>query len=249
MINHTIRSTRALVLFVLVASLAFSLTGCAGSGVGAQYGDETSLSSLSSEDLGAVEAALITDRLAASAEAPVVSASLLSDVSAQAAAFGRGGRQYHGGTSGAGMGGSAWRGTGNCPVTLEGTLATPTRLLIASQACQVTRLENGALQITLGTGNLITLVPPVDGATVTTVTVNGIAWEATFGTTAAEPLVILRNPVSNRLLTIQESDDGALTITPSGGRANRGRWASDGALELTDDGIGRGYRYRGGRWS
>jgi len=251
MTHHTERTTSPTVLLFLLVALAISLVGCSGASgpAGSGLAAEDALSSLTTDDLGAVEASLVADRLAAAVEAPVVSASILSDVSAQSTTFARRGRQYRGGKSGNGMGGAAGRGTGNCLVGLEGTLASPTRLMIASQACQVTKLTDGSLQITLGTGNVVTVTPPTDGTRVSTLLVNGITWEATFGTTAAEPLVVLKNTRSGRILTIEEADDGSLTVTPSGGRANRGRWASDGALELTDAGVGRGYRFRGGRWS
>ncbi len=248
------RSPSHLIVIFLLTALAITLVGCSSnSGVGAAYEAETALTALSTEDLSAVEASLVADRLAAVQEAPVVSSSMLSasilaEVTSQATGFARHGRQYRGGKGGSGQGGVAGRGTGTCLVGLDGTLASPTRLMIASQACQITKLADGSLQVTLASGNVMTLVPPTDGTKVATITVNGIAWEATFGTTSTEPLVILKNPVSGRILTIEEADDGTLSITPSGGRANRGRWAADGALELTDTGIGRGYRFRGGRW-
>lgn len=252
------RTTHPLAVIFLITALAISLVGCSsGAGAGSGFDAETAVTSLSTQDLAVVEASLVADRLAAVQEAPVVSAnlvanplisgSILADVTAQATGFGRRGKQYRGGKGGSGQGGVAGRGTGTCIVGLDGTLASPTRLLVASQACQITKLADGSLQITLGSGNVMTLVPPTDGTNVTTITVNGIAWEATFGTSSSEPLVVLKNPISSRILTIEEADDGSLTVTPSGGRANRGRWASDGALELTDTGIGRGYRFRGGR--
>jgi hypothetical protein len=230
----------------LMGVLALTLLGCsAGGGVGPLATDPAT--ALTSSDLGAVEAALVADRLVAATAAPMVAASVLADVNALSFSFSHGGRQYRGGKGQNGLGGIVGRGVESCRVEIEGDPANPTRIRVADQNCQVVRLDDGSLLITLGNGNQIHLVRTEAESAPSTIIVQGVEWRVSFGQVPGDPLAILEHSVSHRVLTIEESDDGILSIIPDGSLPCRGRWGLDGALDVAGPDGARRFRFRGGR--
>jgi hypothetical protein len=81
---------------------------------------------------------------------------------------------------------------------------------------------------------------------ITSFEVGGIEWQATFGETSEDPLVILKNLRSGMILRVTELDDGTITIVRDSSEVFVGRWSEDGSLQLAD-GNGKMYRYRYGR--
>ncbi len=241
----------ATLTFLVLFSL--SLTGCSGTGGGSAVGPQTATDLLSDTDLAAVEASLISDRINASVAAPVVTtapaASVVSADVLTASTFAHGGRRYQGGRSGNRA--VAQRGLRSCTVTCDGSFTASGTLgaTIGSLSCTIVRNDDGSLRVLRADGTELMTVPAPTATGPIPLTANGVAWLATYGQTATDPLVTLVNQVSGRTLTVTEGDDGTLTVTSSGGGRFRGAWQADGTMVL-DDTAGYGQRrWRGGRSS
>lgn len=236
-------------LLLLLVCMSFSLIGCttgsSGGGMGSGIPGEVALRPT---DLAVVEASLLANRVEVLENAPLPNAAFVvlpGQTTETGSTFQHRGRQFRGGKMGNGR--NAQRGAGRCQVTLDGSIASATRLWVASEACTIEQTDTGGYRIVRANGSEITVEKPADGTNRTTLTVNGQTWAALFGDGASAPLVTLKNDLSGRTLIINEDDAGNLTITPEGGVNVRGFWNSDGSIEATEDGCGRQYRYRGGR--
>ncbi|RCK78273.1 MAG: hypothetical protein OZSIB_1650 [Candidatus Ozemobacter sibiricus] len=241
--------TRVSGFFVLVL-MACSLAGCGGGAGGGMGG--SAVEPLSTDDLAAVEAVLLADRIDA-AQALPVSASVVADLAPAEGAdpvlanddtpIQRRGRAYRARRQTGGW--QVQRGAGSCPVAVDRTPAG-WRIQAGTETCTATRAEDGSLIITRGNGTQMTIGQiPADGGS-TTLTIGQSRWQVVFGTGEA-PLATLTNTRTGRTLTVTESDTGELTVVPAGGSAFPGRWSAEGELACSDLASGRQYRYRGGR--
>ena len=230
-------------LFVVAVFISLTLSGC-GSTSGGGASPLIGTSSLSTEDLAGIEAALLADRVdqaIALETSPELAASIQADVTSTGS-FQRRGRSYSWEKSSTGR--HIRRGAGTFPIDVAIT-SEGGQLNIGGETCTVSRLEDGTLKLVRGNGSeiLIGSIPEAGGSAV--LDVAGVPWNAVFGT-GDEALVTLTNTRSGRVLIINESDTGELTVVADGDSTFRGRWNQDGEVECTGD-SGRQYRYRGGR--
>jgi hypothetical protein len=220
------------VLFAIMVMAVF--TGCTGS----QNGSADFSSIATNEEIAAVESSLILDRLMASESIAAVSADVLAATSGSTGGMRYRNRYYK--TENYGQGFGLSRGDGSCMTMVSGD-----NIVIGTEQATVEKLESGAIRITRGNGSVIETPAMVSGE-ITSFEVGGIEWQATFGETSEDPLVILKNLRSGMILRVTELDDGTITIVRDSSEVFVGRWSEDGSLQLAD-GNGKMYRYRYGR--
>ena len=227
---------KKLILFVAMMSLMALFTGCASTGSGSSDLAYTP----PGEEIAAIEASLLVDRTLA---ASVISAD--EGVSLRAVTEGLSGSKRYRGRNyqvqGANGGMGLRRGDGSC-----NTVVSADGVTVGTEQCSVVKQADGSLQITRGNGTVITTPAPAADGMPTTITVDGVEWQVTFGSAEGAPLATLRNTRSGMQLVITELDDGSLTIVRDSSEVYQGRWASDGDLEFTDR-QGQQKRYRYGR--
>lgn len=217
--------------FALLFGVAL-FTGCA----------ETSSSDVAytppDEEIAAVEGSLLLDRVLA-ASVLEADASIVASVAGISASKQYRKRTYQTGTAGAGMTLRRGDGTCNAVITADG-------ILVGTEQCVVEKLASGAIKITRANGTILE-IPALDATgDPTSLIVDGVEWQVTYGAEVGEPLVTLKNLRSGMLLTVNESDTGVLTIVRDSSEVYSGRWSESGDLEIAD-GSGKQHRYRYGR--
>lgn len=225
---------KKLTLFVAMMFVMALFTGCAGTGASS----DTAFTP-PDEEIAAVEASLLVDR--------ALAASVISEeegLSLRAATGVYGSKRYRNRNyqvEGAGQGMALRRGDGTCSA-----IVTEDGITVGTEQCSVEKLESGALKITRGNGTVIETPAFSADSTPESIIVDGVEWQITFGSAEGAPLATLRNARSGMILTINEQEDGSLTIVRDNSEVYQGRWAADGDLEFAD-GQGQMKRYRYGR--
>lgn len=220
--------------FVLMVGFSMMFSGCSSSGSGAANVS----SSLTSDELAAVEAGLILDRHIAASVAGVGGDELLASVADESGALSYRRRRYRVGNSGSGV--ALTRGEGNCQVEVG-----EDRISIGLEDCSV-KVVDGDLQIIRGNGSII-MVPNYDTLTdATEIVVENVVWQVLEQSETDATLLKLKNTRSGMMLVINELDDGTLTVTRDMAEVFSGRWAENGALELHGSN-GKRFRYRYGK--
>lgn len=225
---------KKLSLFAAMMIVMALFTGCAGTSTSS----DTAFTP-PDEEIAAIEASLLVDRTLAAS-----TISTEEGLSLRAATGVYGSKRYRNRNyqvEGTGHGMALRRGDGSCSavVTADG-------ITLGAEQCRVEKLDNGALKITRGNGTVIETPAFAADSVPETITVDGIEWQITFGSTEGAPLATLKNSRSGMILTINEQEDGSLTIVKDSSEVYQGRWAADGDLEFAD-GQGQKKRYRYGR--
>jgi hypothetical protein len=210
-------------------------TGCAGTG----SSSGTDFVTATNEEISAVEGSLLLDRVLAAETIGVTSADVLASTLGSTGTMRYRNRLYKAENRGNSFGIS--RGTGSCIALVS----TDTLVLGAEQAT-VEKLTSGAIKITRGNGTVIETPTPSSTGEISSFVVDGIEWQATFGSASTDPLVTLKNTRSGMILQVTELDDGSITIIRDSSEVFTGRWSEDGSLQL-NDGQGKMYRYRYGK--
>ena len=243
------RHSLALIIITLFTLfIPLFLTGCSGTGGGGTSG--TAGEMLTADDLTAVEAALLADRVEAAValepSLPLsVAPAVLKADQAGSRTVGFHGRQYRGNRNGNGV--LLQRGASGCPVLIASETSQSGWATVGGLAYDIVRLASGGFQITRPNGETFTLSLPTGDSTAGTLSENGRTWSVQFGTQAGEPLATLTNLRSGRILQIIEDDAGELTVTVQGSPSGRGRWNADGTLEITSIPGQSQFRHRHGK--
>lgn len=223
---------KKVVSFIVAVLVALVFTGCGTGGGSSDFPITTN------EEIAAVESSLLLDRVMVAetldASSPEILASTLDSVGAVRYRN----RLYKAANLSGTLGLS--RGAAACLVMVGSTT-----LQVGTEQAKIERLDSGAIRITRGNGSIIEIPVPIAGE-ITSFIVDGIEWQATYGSLADEPLVTLKNTKSGMILRVTELDDGSLTIVRDSSEVFTGRWSEDGSIELRDEN-GRTYRYRYGR--
>lgn len=225
---------KKLILFLVVVNVAL-FVGCAGTGVGSsQIAD-----AISSEEIAGVEASLLADRVLAAESLGAPTASILETVSETEGSLSYRNRRYRARKNGSALG--LRRGDGTCEVQVSSGA-----LRIGLEECQVTKEATGEIKIVRGDGSEI-LIPAADASgEVTSIAINGVDWPISFGSQAGEALVTLKNPRSGMIITLNELEDGSITMIRDTSEVFSGRWSDSGDVEL-EDRQGKKFRYRYGK--
>ena len=225
---------KQLSLFVAMMIVMALFTGCAAT-------DSSSDTAFTppDEEIAAVEASLLVDRTLA---ASIISQEEALNLRAATGVYGSKryrNRNYQ--VEGAGNGMALRRGDGSCSA-----IVTADGITMGTEQCTVERLASGALKITRGNGTIIETPAFSADSAAESIIVDGVEWQISFGSTEGAPLATLKNSRSGMILTINEQEDGSLTIVRDNSEVYQGRWAADGDLEFSD-GKGQKKRYRYGR--
>ncbi len=221
-------------LTLMVGFMAF-FTGCASTGASSG----TDFVSATNEEIAAVESSLLLDRVLAAETIGVTSPEILASTVGASGPMKYRNRFYQAENRGTEFGLS--RGTGTCIA-----LVSSDSIILGAEQATVEKLDSGAIKITRGNGTVIETPIPTAAGEISSFNVDGIEWQATYGSLTTDPLVTLKNTRSGMILQVTELDDGSITIVRDSSEVFSGRWSEDGSLQLAD-GQGKMYRYRYGR--
>lgn len=225
-----VKKLKNLVLMLMLLTVVLSFSGCTGNG-----SSEMAFTP-PDEEIAAVEGSLLVDRVLAATALEASDSALVPATAELRAAKRFRNRAYSAESRSGGL--YLRRGDGSC-----GALVSSDSLMVGNEQCRVVRLDDGSLQLTRGNGSVIEFAMASENPS--SMVINGVEWQITFGVEVGEPLASLKNMRSGLVLTVTELDDGSLTIVRDNSEVFAGRWADSGDLEITD-GRGRQFRYRYG---
>jgi len=244
--------------------MTICLAGCGGSAglSGLKTSSDTvsteAFSSLTTNELGAVETGLIASRILAANSAPSLSASVLGREETGNIAsmpeppdgleppdmpeFRSRGHDFHGFRSG-----NDWMlrpEDGGCEIEWhEPENGTPS-MRIGSHTFRVERTQDTGIIITRPDNSTVAITPATLDSSTGKIDVDGVEWKFTWG---ENPLLTLENMENGRILTVIQDASGQLIITPAGGTPHFATWDSTGELAGENVSTGAKFRFRDGK--